>query len=442
MNSEKKISFGFNKLSKKPPAINKPQEKTVDYIVCLEEQSIKLKHEPKEITKTPLVIPLKDNQKDLLDRVRDIKGKQINVTKAVNEEVEDTRPDSELTIEELATREVIRDAKLKLQQTDSKHKTFVVPMKNENELLLDGERESTLTDYENVPVNDFGLAMLRGMGWKEGIGIGKNPSKAAVMQAPELRPKGLGLGANPSSSDQHQPACDKEGKVLILKRGSYAKVVAGSKKGTYCEVQGLDDEAGRVIVKTSLKSEILTFNEFMLVPVTKEEYSKNSKVINSAKFEEYKETEKVKIEAEIKSEKNDRYFQKYEESNEVSRKERNNDKSEVKTERYYSSDEVYSDDSKSRNKLESKSKKYNNSSDSDSDDRRSKRIHKRKDKRRHRDKSRSPNRTKHKSGRKSSKNKQRHRSSSESDYERKKSKSRNRNSSDSDDDRYKRKNKR
>lgn len=399
MNSEKKISFGFNKLSKKPLAINKPQEKTVDYIVCLEEQSIKLKHEPKEITKAPLVIPLKDNQKDLLDRVKDMKAKQIDVSKPENEDVEETRPDSELTIEELATREVIRDAKMKLQQTDSKHhKTFVVPMKKEDELPLDGEKESTLTDYENVPVGDFGLAMLRGMGWKEGIGIGKNPSKAAVTQAPELRPKGLGLGANPASSDQQQPVCDKDGKVLILKRGSYAKVVAGSKKGTYCEVQGLDDEAGRVIVKTSLKDEILTLNEFMLVAITKDEYSKNSKVINSAKFEEYKEMEKVKIEADIKSEKNDGYLSNSEEKNNMgirkeSNREKNQDhKTQVKKERSYSSDEEYLNDSKRKDKLESKPKKYKDSSDSDSDDRRSRRIHKRKDKRRHRDKSRSPNR--------------------------------------------------
>lgn len=25
--------------------------------------------------------------------------------------------------------------------------------------------QSTLTDYEEVPIKDFGMAMLRGMGW-------------------------------------------------------------------------------------------------------------------------------------------------------------------------------------------------------------------------------------------------------------------------------------
>lgn len=34
--------------------------------------------------------------------------------------------------------------------------------------------QSTLEDYESIPVNQFGLAMLRGMGWKPDEGIGKN----------------------------------------------------------------------------------------------------------------------------------------------------------------------------------------------------------------------------------------------------------------------------
>lgn len=37
--------------------------------------------------------------------------------------------------------------------------------------------ESSREDYENVPIQDYGMAMLRGMGWSEGVGIGKNPKK-------------------------------------------------------------------------------------------------------------------------------------------------------------------------------------------------------------------------------------------------------------------------
>ena len=34
--------------------------------------------------------------------------------------------------------------------------------------------QSTIDDYENVPIGDFGLAMLRGMGWEPGKGTNKN----------------------------------------------------------------------------------------------------------------------------------------------------------------------------------------------------------------------------------------------------------------------------
>lgn len=62
------------------------------------------------------------------------------------------------------------------QVTNHTTKVSVLPAL-EDKLTLEGEAESTLDDYENVPINDFGLAMLRGMGWKDGDGIGKNPAK-------------------------------------------------------------------------------------------------------------------------------------------------------------------------------------------------------------------------------------------------------------------------
>jgi G-patch domain len=34
--------------------------------------------------------------------------------------------------------------------------------------------QASSEDYEKVPIDQFGFAMLRGMGWKDGEGIGKN----------------------------------------------------------------------------------------------------------------------------------------------------------------------------------------------------------------------------------------------------------------------------
>lgn len=41
--SEKKISFGFSKISKKPTFLNKPEEQKVELIECLEGQNIKIR---------------------------------------------------------------------------------------------------------------------------------------------------------------------------------------------------------------------------------------------------------------------------------------------------------------------------------------------------------------------------------------------------------------
>lgn len=36
--------------------------------------------------------------------------------------------------------------------------------------------KSTLEDYERVPIEQFGAALLRGMGWEKGKPVGKNPN--------------------------------------------------------------------------------------------------------------------------------------------------------------------------------------------------------------------------------------------------------------------------
>ncbi|RHZ81209.1 hypothetical protein Glove_123g204 [Diversispora epigaea] len=58
--------------------------------------------------------------------------------------------------------------------------------------------DETDIDYDSVPIEEFGLAMLRGMGWKPGMAIGKNQnSKAKELYEPKPRPTHLGLGASP-----------------------------------------------------------------------------------------------------------------------------------------------------------------------------------------------------------------------------------------------------
>ena len=55
--------------------------------------------------------------------------------------------------------------------------------------------EATLEDYARVPVSQFGAALLRGMGWKEGDAVGKKGKGMKEPWIPEPRPALLGIGA-------------------------------------------------------------------------------------------------------------------------------------------------------------------------------------------------------------------------------------------------------
>ncbi|KAJ3477494.1 hypothetical protein NLI96_g10427 [Meripilus lineatus] len=60
---------------------------------------------------------------------------------------------------------------------------------------------STLADYENMPVEQFGAALLRGMGWEEGKAASKRKDKNGKTKGmvepwlPQARPALLGIGA-------------------------------------------------------------------------------------------------------------------------------------------------------------------------------------------------------------------------------------------------------
>ena len=54
---------------------------------------------------------------------------------------------------------------------------------------------SSLEDYAAVPVEEFGAALLRGMGWKEGEVVGKRKDQVSKPRILERRPALLGIGA-------------------------------------------------------------------------------------------------------------------------------------------------------------------------------------------------------------------------------------------------------
>lgn len=54
---------------------------------------------------------------------------------------------------------------------------------------------ASLDEYAAVPIEDFGAALLRGMGWKEGDAVGKRKHQKVTARVVERRPALLGIGA-------------------------------------------------------------------------------------------------------------------------------------------------------------------------------------------------------------------------------------------------------
>ena len=74
---------------------------------------------------------------------------------------------------------------------------------------------STLAEYNNMPVEFFGKAMLRGMGWKPGVGVGKT-NKIVVHPVNFIsRSRGLGLGAHSGNLANKLPKKVKPRRTML-----------------------------------------------------------------------------------------------------------------------------------------------------------------------------------------------------------------------------------
>ncbi|KAL9029888.1 MAG: hypothetical protein Q9180_006974, partial [Flavoplaca navasiana] len=100
---------------------------------------------------------------------------------------------------------------------------------------------ASLDDYARVPVEEFGLGMLRGMGWKEGETVGKRKDQASKPRVVERRPALLGIGAKEVPGGV--------GDEL----GAWGKEVRGKRK--------VDKMYNPVLLKNSKTGEMLTEEE-------------------------------------------------------------------------------------------------------------------------------------------------------------------------------------
>jgi len=156
-----------------------------------------------------------------------------------------------------------------------------------------------LEDYENIPIEEFGMAMLRGMGFKEAEGIGLTNKRRVEMLEPQLRPKGLGLGASATQikndiQNGHTKNDKVEAEVLVFKIGAGAVIEKGPDKGMYGKVESFDEDNNRVILKLAISGKMAGVSKFHISLVKESDYKIKSKVLNYDQYDEYKKKQEKK----------------------------------------------------------------------------------------------------------------------------------------------------
>ncbi|CAG8455951.1 15026_t:CDS:2 [Dentiscutata heterogama] len=225
---------------------NNINEPTIELVTGFEDNQIQSLN-PKERTDQPIIIPAMKNanwleRSQALAAARSKESAKVKTTNvktldnsaqslkqqdlAENKESDKvkttsvkTSDNSEQYLKQQALAEILKGPKTEsdIEQTEQ---TLVLQVgKNKN---LESRKEKALDleafrreveglpdeadiDYDSVPIEDFGAAMLRGMGWKPGMTIGKNQKiKSIELREPKARPTHLGLGASPlPAKDAH-----------------------------------------------------------------------------------------------------------------------------------------------------------------------------------------------------------------------------------------------
>ncbi|KAL4736849.1 Pre-mRNA-splicing factor spp2 [Aspergillus similis] len=123
---------------------------------------------------------------------------------------------------------------------------------------------ATLEQYNAIPVEEFGAALLRGMGWKEGQAVGKGkygsavPSRASTPHIPARRPGFLGIGAKDVSNGKAEVELGAWGKAAMRKgsrkAGETAKNGEGNTEGVYMPVLMRNKKTGETITEEELSA--------------------------------------------------------------------------------------------------------------------------------------------------------------------------------------------
>lgn len=321
-----KIGFKFTKSAKPKSAVVQPasrfqsafekNENNFDFVTSIDDKQVKGTRVESPAAKE-LIIPF-----IAVNKYKIAKTKTENTTTASTTNAVVSESDTAGDFVSKAKQELIQDAKKFENGEDESDipawKLMVinkVPDEYENDNKLDVSIrpiEPTLDDYESVPVEAFGSALLRGMGWKAGDPIGGINKAITPIFEPQIRARGLGLGADASLQKQLQNAGknSKNGQndEPPLKVGCFVCVEVGPYKGRYGTIQFINNDLSRVQIKLNLTKDTTELPPVCLRVVSKGEFDKEGRIINKSSYDDYKlkdggESSKVKTETETVSKK-------------------------------------------------------------------------------------------------------------------------------------------
>jgi len=299
------VSFGFSKVIQKSKIV-KTDKKTfeenegsrteeTDFVKEVNEREGVKGTKVKEVKKD-LVIECKGNTLQLKAKVQKLRKTEV---KRELGNTEDDAAEREILLDLEKWKE---DQENRTEDSEKKNFDLVVPLDEKrsaeeeaNDTGEEGGEQSTLDDYDSVPVEGFGMGMLRGMGFKQGEGIGGFKKADVKCIDPIMRPKGLGLGATrPASGSNSDSKTSKntEGEELKMEKGASVLLVGGPHRDMYGQVEGVDGETARVFVKLAVGGLTVSVSENVAKLVSKKEYKKYGKVINKDMYEKYDEKQK------------------------------------------------------------------------------------------------------------------------------------------------------
>ncbi|KAI8909689.1 DExH-box splicing factor binding site-domain-containing protein [Gorgonomyces haynaldii] len=142
------------------------------------------------------------------EKVLEFRGRRMVTDKVVEKPKEYVIPVNETVNEDMEARElIIEQSKKPLLQGRGGQSDYQVYKQD----LLNLPQESD-DAYDRIPVEHFGVALLKGMGWKEGKPVGKNPNGLVEPIKLESRPHLLGLGAKPLEAPkvEEEPVIQEE----------------------------------------------------------------------------------------------------------------------------------------------------------------------------------------------------------------------------------------